>query len=711
MKTFSLNNERFDLISQGKSRRSRFKSLCSGACGAILLTTLFLISYIGIVLTLRGASNSGFLFQYSPLGIHIDFSIPPLPSLENYTHDEYGFPKVSAICASLFRKDEQIARMFSHFGTPGMSVSSTKELSGGSLSHEHTMPWIHSLSAVPESSLPSSFLKEYWPLVNPSTSSYSIQTVAEEFAFDSGGVFNESSNRSKTKLIRSNSQNTLSFDSIYPYYFSSSGKTSLSSSQQLCLSLLETRERFRVFKYSTPLNLKIFGGVVAFNRALLVEEYLVHHAAHGIFEAKKPEEANAFLMPMQAYRYTQMLFNSTQKLQVGQEYYSKMVRHVERHYPESWSRRNACDHIFITTHDKGTSYAYKEYLLLNHSLAITNTAEDITNFMPDSAPFYPFKDISTVPSISFRLPNYSTRLGVFSLRALSHRPLLFSFIGRAESHEVRASVFSTYSDPVRHPDVLLREGKTSPGEYMEIMSRTKYCLHLRGTRSQSPRLIEMMYFGCVPVIVADGYYPPLHGVVDWTKIALRVRQEDVYRLKDLILADLPNLGARQEWLRRAVPLFLYHVKPAFGDAFHATMMLTRNHMAKNLARPECMTNAVSGKESAQGQSGGKPDDYMDYAEKGKVDEADQNGYIDVDEELVGDGEAVSRDAQGTNREPLATNTKDENIIPRSILGSDLTSGNVLSAIGSKASSFLSPLSSFRRSPRRLLVSNNNNDSS
>jgi hypothetical protein len=43
---------------------------------------------------------------------------------------------------------------------------------------------------------------------------------------------------------------------------------------------------------------------------------------------------------------------------------------------------------------------------------------------------------------------------------------------------------------------------------MELMASSKFCLHMRGTRVQSPRLIEVLTFGCVPVIISDGQGKP-----------------------------------------------------------------------------------------------------------------------------------------------------------------------------------------------------------
>ena len=66
------------------------------------------------------------------------------------------------------------------------------------------------------------------------------------------------------------------------------------------------------------------------------------------------------------------------------------------------------------------------------------------------------------------------------------------------------------------------------------MRDSKFCLHVRGTRVQSPRLIEGMMFGCVPVILADGYELPMSWLFDWSKFSIRLPEIEYRRLPDVL---------------------------------------------------------------------------------------------------------------------------------------------------------------------------------
>ena len=106
---------------------------------------------------------------------------------------------------------------------------------------------------------------------------------------------------------------------------------------------------------------------------------------------------------------------------------------------------------------------------------------------------------------------------------------------------------------------LRSDGQVSPSRYMRLMRDSKFCLHVRGTRVQSPRLIEGMLFGCVPVILADGYAPPLSWLFDWSKFSVRLPEVEHERLPEVLQAA--NWATLHENLRRVAPFFVYHRTP------------------------------------------------------------------------------------------------------------------------------------------------------
>ena len=46
-------------------------------------------------------------------------------------------------------------------------------------------------------------------------------------------------------------------------------------------------------------------------------------------------------------------------------------------------------------------------------------------------------------------------------------------------------------------------------------------------KAWSPRVMDAVWFGCIPVFLADHYHPPLHGLVDWDQLAVSVPEREV----------------------------------------------------------------------------------------------------------------------------------------------------------------------------------------
>ena len=135
---------------------------------------------------------------------------------------------------------------------------------------------------------------------------------------------------------------------------------------------------------------------------------------------------------------------------------------------------------------------------------------------------------------------------------------------------------------------LRSNGQVSPREYMSLMRDSKFCLHVRGTRVQSPRLIEGMLFGCVPVILADGYAPPLSWLLDWSKFSVRLPEIEYERLPEVL--EAANWAELHDNLRRVVPFFVYHRTPIPGDALWTTALGTQ----RQIERGEACEGVVGG---------------------------------------------------------------------------------------------------------------------
>jgi putative beta-1,4-xylosyltransferase IRX10 len=127
----------------------------------------------------------------------------------------------------------------------------------------------------------------------------------------------------------------------------------------------------------------------------------------------------------------------------------------------------------------------------------------------------------------------------------------------------RASVWENFKN-----NPLFDISTDHPATYYEDMQRSVFCLCPLGWAPWSPRLVEAVVFGCIPVIVADD-------------IVLFVAEEDVPRL-DTILTSIPTDVVLRKQRLLANPsmkqAMLFPQPAQAGDAFHQIL----NGLARKL---------------------------------------------------------------------------------------------------------------------------------
>ncbi|KAI3677242.1 hypothetical protein L1987_86865 [Smallanthus sonchifolius] len=60
--------------------------------------------------------------------------------------------------------------------------------------------------------------------------------------------------------------------------------------------------------------------------------------------------------------------------------------------------------------------------------------------------------------------------------------------------------------------------------------------NLGGSEVNSPRVVEAIFYECVPVIISDNFVPPFFEVLDWESFAVFVPEKDIPDLKNIILS-------------------------------------------------------------------------------------------------------------------------------------------------------------------------------
>ncbi|KAE8673000.1 putative beta-1,4-xylosyltransferase IRX10 [Hibiscus syriacus] len=103
------------------------------------------------------------------------------------------------------------------------------------------------------------------------------------------------------------------------------------------------------------------------------------------------------------------------------------------------------------------------------------------------------------------------------------------------------------------------------------MQRAVFCLCPLGWAPWSPRLVEAVVLGCIPVIIADDIVLPFADAIPWEEIGVFVAEEDVLKLDTILTSILPEVILRKQRLlanplMKRATLFSQPALP--GEAFH-----------------------------------------------------------------------------------------------------------------------------------------------
>ncbi|KAK8998150.1 hypothetical protein V6N11_012681 [Hibiscus sabdariffa] len=153
---------------------------------------------------------------------------------------------------------------------------------------------------------------------------------------------------------------------------------------------------------------------------------------------------------------------------------------------------------------------------------------------------------------------------------VSQRPILAFFAGKMHGR-VRPRLLKYWRDK----DEDMKIYGSLPGRiarnmsYIRHMKSSKYCICPMGYEVNSPRIVEAIYYECVPVIIADNFVLPLSEVLEWTAFSVTVAEADIPKLKEILLA-IP-LKRYLKMLMNAKMVqkhFLWNPSPVRYDMFH-----------------------------------------------------------------------------------------------------------------------------------------------
>lgn len=264
-----------------------------------------------------------------------------------------------------------------------------------------------------------------------------------------------------------------------------------------------------------------------------------------------------------------------------------------------WNRSGGSDHIFVATHDYGACFQSMEALAKARGIPEFLQKSIILQTFGRKEGEHPCQQAGSIVIPPYVSPE-SVEKHLLPVEQ-QERGILAHFRGKLELHPKNVSG-QFYSKGVR--TVLWQKFKKNRRffvrrkrleGYQSEMLHSKFCLAPLGWAPWSPRIVESVIYGCVPVIIADDIALPYSHVIDWPSISLTVSEKDADKLDQILRhVEATNLTAIQTnlWKEENRRALLYTTPLAQGDAswqifdILAEKKVSQDAALKESAQPE-----------------------------------------------------------------------------------------------------------------------------
>ncbi|KAI3838922.1 hypothetical protein MKX03_002698 [Papaver bracteatum] len=258
------------------------------------------------------------------------------------------------------------------------------------------------------------------------------------------------------------------------------------------------------------------------------------------FTVEDPREAHLFYIPFssQSLRFTLYKANSHSKKNLI-KYMSEYLNIITAKYP-FWNRTGGADHFFTACHDWAPAITKRIMSACLRALCNSDVYEG----------FVLGKDVALPETF-----------------VLSKSDLLKDKGGKPPSQRRTLAIFAGNMHGYLHPDMKIygKMTKTQKKEmnYIQHMKTSKFCISAKGYEGNSPRVVEAIFFECVPVIISDNFVPPFFEVLNWEAFAVFVAERDIPNLKE-ILDSIPDekYVEMHKRVKKVQKHFLWHIVPA-----------------------------------------------------------------------------------------------------------------------------------------------------
>ncbi|KAJ7513358.1 hypothetical protein O6H91_24G002400 [Diphasiastrum complanatum] len=291
------------------------------------------------------------------------------------------------------------------------------------------------------------------------------------------------------------------------------------------------------------------------------ESYFKKALMSSHFVTQDPSEADLFYLP-----FSIAGLRNDRRVGVGgiQDFVKNYVHKISHNHPY-WNRTNGADHFYVVCHSVGRTAMEKAlHVRVNAIQVVCSSNYHVHGYVPH-------KDVP--------IPQIWPRKGTPSeAGSIKQRKNLAFFAGGSNS-PVRAYLVKTWANDT---DILVHPKRIST-PYSESLLASKFCLHVKGYEVNTARIGDAMYYGCVPVVIADYYDLPFNDILDWKQFSVVVTASDIPRLK-AILTGISNAEyvRMHNFVMELRKHFQWHSPPQESDAFYTVMyeLWLRRHVLR-----------------------------------------------------------------------------------------------------------------------------------
>ncbi|KAL7617771.1 hypothetical protein Lser_V15G01850 [Lactuca serriola] len=274
------------------------------------------------------------------------------------------------------------------------------------------------------------------------------------------------------------------------------------------------------------------------------------------FVTRKSKEAHLFYIPYSSKMLKATISPYSYDRQSVVPFLKNYLDMISRRYT-FWNRTGGADHFFAACHDWGPEETSQ--IMGTCIRAICNT--DI-----EKAGFELGKDVSLPETIVRDPQNPLHQLGG---KPPSKRSVFAFFAGKMHG-SLRPILLQHWENKDPDMKIFRKLPKVKDDKnYVDYMKSSKFCICAKGSEVNSPRVVEAIFYECVPVIISDNFVPPFFEFLDWESFAIFIQEKDIPNLK-IILLSITNKRYLQMYQRvkQVQQHFLWHVKPVRYDIFH-----------------------------------------------------------------------------------------------------------------------------------------------